>query len=221
MNLLNKYIDHTLLKPSAKTAEIKKLCAEAREYDFASVCINPCYVTLAKEQLLGSDVKVCTVIGFPLGATETEAKAEETRLAYAAGCDEFDMVINIGALKDGRDNYVFRDISAVVSAANGRCVKVIIETFCLTDEEKTRATEIACSAGASFVKTCTGFCGGGANAADIRLMKKSVTNGVLIKASAGIRTYSKAVELILAGANRIGTSAGVAIMLESKAENKL
>lgn len=218
MENLNKYIDHTVLKPFATEDDIRKLCAQAAEYNFASVCINPCYVKLAKELLNTTDVKVCTVIGFPLGANKTEIKAAETEAAYNDGCDEFDMVINIGALKDGRDDYVKDDIAAVVAACKGKCVKVIIETYYLTDEEKARATRIACEAGAHFVKTCTGFNEGCATAADIAIMKANVTDGVMIKASAGIRSFRQAKELIEAGASRIGTSAGVNIMAEAANE---
>ncbi len=211
---LNKYIDHTVLKPDAQRQAVEKICAEAVEYDFASVCINPCNVALAKELLKGSDVKVCTVIGFPLGANTTAVKAFETQDAYKNGCDEFDMVINIGALKDGLFDYVKEDISAVVKAAQGKTVKVIIETALLTDDEKAKVTELACEAGAHFVKTCTGFSGGGANTHDVELMKMHTSQGVKVKASAGIRNKEDAVALIKAGADRIGTSAGVAIVKE-------
>ena len=160
MKPLNKYIDHTNLKPFATKADIEKLCAEAREYDFASVCVNPCNVALAKALLEGSDVKVCTVIGFPLGQNTTDIKIAETIDAYANGCEEFDMVINVGKLKDGEDGFVRDEIAAVVAAAEGKTVKVIIETGLLTDEEKATATRLTCEAGADFVKTCTGFSAG-------------------------------------------------------------
>ena len=209
---LNKYIDHTNLKPAATAADIRTLCADARKWDFASVCVNPAYVPLAKECLAGSDVKVCTVIGFPLGQNTTNVKIAETRQAFADGCDEFDMVINVGKLKDGETAYVQEEIAAVVHAAYGKTVKVIIETGLLTDEEKALATRLACAGGAHFVKTCTGVSVGAATVADIRLMKANITEGVKLKASAGIRCYEDAVALIEAGADRLGTSAGVAIV---------
>lgn len=215
MKSINKYIDHTNLKPFATEADIKKLCAEAREYDFASVCVNPCDVALAKELLEGSDVMTCTVIGFPLGRNTTETKVAETMCAYVQGCDEFDMVINVGMLKDGCDDYVREEISSVVMAAQGKTVKVIIETGLLTDEEKARATKLSCEAGAHFVKTCTGFSAGAATVEDIKLMKSNVIGNVKLKASGGVKTYADAIALIEAGADRIGTSAGVAIMAGS------
>ena len=211
MNLA-KYIDHTLLKPSAGKDDIIKLCAEAKKYGFASVCVNSSYVKLAKKELEQSDVKVCTVIGFPLGACSTKAKAEETKAALADGCDEFDMVIHIGALKEKDFGYVKNDIKAVVDAANGKCVKVIIETCLLTDEEKISAVNLSCEAGASFVKTSTGFSTGGATAEDVALMRKYADKNVKVKASAGIRDYETAMKMIEAGADRIGTSAGAKIV---------
>ena len=212
MQLLNQYIDHTLLKPAATQADIAKLCEEAAKYRFASVCVNPCRVALCAELLKGSGVSVCTVIGFPLGANITATKAFEARSALADGADEFDMVINVGALKDGRHDDVRGDIRAVVTAADGKCVKVIIETFLLTDAEKITAVELSCQAGACFVKTCTGFSGGAASVDDIRLMKAHVSDGVQIKASGGIRDAEMALALVEAGADRLGTSAGVAIL---------
>ena len=209
---LNQYIDHTILKPTATESDIEKLCADAARYGFASVCVNPCYVPLAKKLLAGTEVKVCTVIGFPLGANTTALKAFETEEAYQNGCDEFDMVINVGALKEGRSDYVKQEIEAVVSAAKGKTVKVIIETGLLTDEEKIRATEISCEAGAHFVKTCTGFSDGIATPEDVALMRTHAAANVKIKASAGIRTYESAEKLIRAGAERLGTSAGIAII---------
>lgn len=209
---LNKYIDHTILKPFAAKADIERLCAEAAKYNFASVCVNPYNVQLAKRLLADTDVNVCTVIGFPLGANTTELKAFETEDAYRNGCDEFDMVINIGALKDGLYDYVRNDIKAVVEAAKGKIVKVIIETGLLTDEEKIKATELSCEAGAHFVKTCTGFSQGVATSEDVELMKAHVTGGVRIKASSGIRSYADAELLVRAGADRLGTSAGIAII---------
>lgn len=210
MNLAAK-IDHTLLKPDATAAQIEKLCAEARAHRFASVCVNPCRVALAKQLLADSDVKVCTVIGFPLGATTTAAKALETVVAYKDGCDEFDMVINIGALRDGDDSLVCADIAAVVAAANGRTVKVILETGLLTDEEKRTACRLAAEAGAHFVKTCTGFAVGKATPTDIALMRAAVPAHMQVKASGGVRTLADAQALVAAGADRIGTSAGVAL----------
>lgn len=211
---LNKYIDHTILKPFAKKEDIEQFCNVAKEYDFASVCINPCHVKYAKELLKGSTVNVCTVIGFPFGANRTETKAYETELAYEDGCDEFDMVINIGALKDKNYDYVSKDIEAVVKAAKGKCVKVIIETGLLTDEEIAVATRIACKAGASFVKTCTGVSEGVATVKDIKIMKENITGNVKIKASTGIKTRETALELIEAGAERLGTSSGIVIVTE-------
>ncbi len=210
---LNKYIDHTNLKPTATAADIEKLCADARTWDFASVCVNPAYVSLAKACLSGSDVKVCTVIGFPLGQNTTAIKVAETKQALADGCDEFDMVINVGKLKDGDRDYVENEIAAVVAAVGGKTVKVIIETGLLTDEEKAIATHLACQGGAHFVKTCTGVSAGVATVADIRLMKANLSVAtVQLKASAGIRCHEDAVALIEAGADRLGTSAGVAIV---------
>ncbi len=209
---MNKYIDHTNLKPFAQAQDIEKLCKEAVKYNFASVCINPYNIPLAKKLLKGSDVKVCTVIGFPLGANTTAVKVAETENAYELGCDEFDMVINVGALKDNMDDYVKNEISAVVKAAKGKTVKVIIETGLLTDEEKVRAVKLSCEAGAHFVKTCTGFSAGVATCEDVSLMKRNVTGNVKVKASAGIKTKESALALIEAGADRLGTSAGAAIM---------
>lgn len=214
---LNAYIDHTNLKPAATRADIECLCREAREYGFASVCVNPAYVPLAHELLLGCPVRVCTVIGFPLGQNTTAIKVAETCDAYAAGCDEFDMVINIGRLKDGDTDYVRDEIAAVVAAAEGRTVKVIIECGLLTEDERALATRLASEAGAHFVKTCTGVSAGTATCEDIRLMRKNAPAGVQLKASAGIRTYADAAALVAAGADRIGTSAGVAIV--TAAEN--
>lgn len=216
MKPIGKYVDHTQLKPAAQRAAIEKLCKEAAQMDTASVCVEPYYVSLAKELLCGTDVKICTVIGFPLGQNKTATKVFETEQAYDDGCDEFDMVINIAALKDGMDEYVQNEIAAVVKAAKGRLVKVIIETFLLTDEEKARVVKLSCAAGANFVKTCTGFSGGAANVHDVALMKANCTPGVEVKASAGIRSYQDAKALIEAGATRLGTSAGAVIIEESK-----
>ena len=209
---LNKYIDHTNLKPFATEQDIEKLCLEAKEHDFASVCINPCNIPMAVELLKGSDVKVCTVIGFPLGANSLMIKVAETVEAYNLGCDEFDMVINLGALKDKKYDYVRDEIAAVVEAAKGKCVKVIIETGLLTDEEKAIATRLSCEAGATFVKTSTGVSSTGATVEDVKIMKANVSNGVKIKASGGIKTREFADELVAAGAERIGTSSGIAIV---------
>ena len=212
MKPLNKYIDHTNLKPDSQKDKIVQLCADAREWNFASVCVNPCNISLAKELLAGTDVMVCTVIGFPLGQNTTAVKVAETEDAYALGCDEFDMVINIGRLKDGCYDYVRNEIAAVVAAAKGKTVKVIIETGLLTDEEKAIATRLSCEAGAHFVKTCTGVSAGVATVADIKLMKENLSGNVELKASSGIRTYEDAIALIEAGAERLGTSAGIAII---------
>jgi len=188
------------------------LLSEAREYDFASVCVNPTWVKHAKTGLEGSDVKVCTVVGFPLGATTSAVKAFETKEAVQNGADEIDMVINVGALKSGNLDLVESDIRAVVEAANGTLVKVILETCLLTDEEKVKACQLAQKAGADFVKTSTGFSTGGATVEDVALMRKTVGPDMGVKASGGARSYEDALAFIEAGATRIGTSAGVAIM---------
>jgi len=211
MNLA-KYIDHTILKSDATRAEVIAICEEAKEYGFASVCVNQYNTSLVKEQLEGSDVLVCTVVGFPLGAVTNKVKAFETGLAVSQGADEIDMVINIGALKDGLNNLVYEDIKAVVEAANGKTVKVIIETCLLTDEEKVRACELALKAKAHFVKTSTGFSTGGATVEDVKLMKATVGDQALVKASGGVRDYDGAMAVIEVGANRIGASSGVKIV---------
>ena len=205
-------IDHTLLKAAATSADIKKICAEAREYKFASVCVNSCYAKLVTEQLEGTCVKTCCVVGFPLGAMSTRAKAYEAKCAVEDGAAEVDMVINVGALKEGNDQFVEDDIRAVVEASAPAIVKVIIETCLLTDEEKVRACELSEKAGAAFVKTSTGFSTGGANAADVALMKKTVGDRLQVKASGGIHTPAQAKELIEAGADRIGASNGIALL---------
>ncbi len=210
-NIANK-IDHTLLKASAKSEDIKKICAEAREYGFASVCVNGCYAKLVTEQLRGTDVKTCVVVGFPLGAMSSKAKAYEARCAVEDGADEIDMVINVGALKEGNDTYVEDDIRAVVEAAKPSIVKVIIETCLLTDEEKVRACRLSEKAGAAFVKTSTGFSTAGANAHDVALMKETVGDRLKVKAAGGIHTPAEAQELLDAGADRIGASNGVALL---------
>ena len=211
--LINKYIDHTLLKAEATREQIEELCRQAREYDFASVCVNSCWVETCHQLLKDTDVKVCTVIGFPLGAMGTIAKAYEVKEALADGAEEFDMVINVGQLKGGNLDYVTDDIAAVVTAAQGNTVKVIIETCLLTDEEKKEACRCAIKAGAHFVKTSTGFSTGGATVEDVKLMHDTVNaSGLKVKASGGIRTYEDAQKMIAAGAERIGCSAGVKIM---------
>ena len=209
---LNRMIDHTLLKANATRAQIEKLCDEALEYNFASVCVNTCWVPLAHEKLAGSEVNTCCVVGFPLGAMLTEAKAAETRLAVEAGADEVDMVINIGWLLDGEYDAVRDDIAAVVKAADGRCVKVIIEACLLTDEQKVKACELSVEAGATFVKTSTGFSTGGATVADVALMRKTVGDRCLVKAAGGIHTADEARAMVEAGADRLGCSAGIQIM---------
>ena len=207
-------IDHTLLKPDATQQEIAQLCFEARKHGFASVCINPTWVSLCSQLLLGSQVKVCTVIGFPLGATSSETKAFETETAINQGAAEIDMVINVGALKARDLERVAKDIRGVVNAAHprGAIVKVIIETVLLTDEEKTIASLISKEAGADFVKTSTGFAGGGATVHDVELMRKAVGPQMGVKASGGVRTFEDAQSMIQAGATRIGASAGVKII---------
>ena len=209
---LNRMIDHTLLKANATRAQIEKLCDEALEYNFASVCVNTCWVPLAHEKLAGSDVNTCCVVGFPLGAMLTEAKAAETRLAVEAGADEVDMVINVGWLLDGEYDAVRDDIAAVVKAADGKCVKVIIEACLLTDEQKVKACELSVEAGATFVKTSTGFSTGGAIVADVALMRKTVGDRCLVKAAGGIHTADEARAMVEAGADRLGCSAGIQIM---------
>ncbi|MEW6698176.1 MAG: deoxyribose-phosphate aldolase [Bacillota bacterium] len=211
---INQLIDHTLLKAAATPEEIEKLCLEAREHRFASVCVNPCYVGLAAELLKNSGVPVCTVIGFPLGAATAEVKAFETAQALRNGATEFDMVINIGALKAKDYEYIEKDIAAVVEAAGGHMVKVIIETCFLSEEEKVTACTLAQRAGAHFVKTSTGFGTGGATPADAALMRRSVGETMGVKASGGIKTKDEAVQMVEAGANRIGTSSGVKIVTE-------
>jgi len=217
---VEKYIDHTLLKATATRKDIEQLCAEANACHFASVCVNPVNVALAHELLLGSDVDVCTVIGFPLGANTPSVKAFETTQAIADGADEVDMVINIGAAKAHDWDTVLKDIQAVVKAANGVLVKVIIETCYLTDEEKVKACELSVEAGADFVKTSTGFGTGGATKEDVALMKKTVGDNAQVKASGGIRDKKTFEEMIAAGATRIGCSAGMKIIEEYLKEEK-
>jgi len=207
-----RYVDHTLLKPNATQEEVAKLCEEAKSYCFASVCVNPSYVALCAQLLRGSGVKVCTVVGFPLGSTTPTVKALETRDAIANGADEIDMVINVGALKSGNDGLVASDIRAVREASRGRLLKVILETSLLSDGEKVRACKAAKEAGADFVKTSTGFGGGGATVEDVRLMRETVGPLMGVKASGGIRDAAAAKAMIDAGATRLGTSASVAIV---------
>ncbi|MGQ7343893.1 deoxyribose-phosphate aldolase [Streptococcus suis] len=215
---LNKYIDHTILKPETTQEQVEKILSEAKEYDFASVCVNPTWVSLAAESLKDSDVKVCTVIGFPLGANTSAVKAFETKDAIANGADEIDMVINVGALKAGNDALVLDDIKAVVDASGDKLVKVIIEACLLTDEEKVRACQLSKEAGADYVKTSTGFSTGGATVADVALMRKTVGPDMGVKASGGARSYEDAIAFIEAGASRIGASSGVAIMNGAQAD---
>ncbi|MFQ6612122.1 MAG: deoxyribose-phosphate aldolase [Fidelibacterota bacterium] len=214
-----KCIDHTLLKPDATEDDIKKLCSEAAEFGFASVCISPSYVSLAARELAGTSVKVCTVVGFPSGAHMPEIKALETRRAIRDGAREIDMVINIGALKSGRDDLVYRDIRLVCEACRdgGAISKVIIETAYLNDDEKVRACTLAKKARANFVKTSTGFGPQGATAEDVALMSGTVGQaGIGVKAAGGIHSYEDAKEMIKAGATRIGASAGIKILQEAK-----
>lgn len=210
---VNRMIDHTNLKPDAKKEDILQLIKEAKEHHFASVCVNPVWVELAAQELKGTDVKVCTVIGFPLGANTTAVKAFETKDAIEKGAEEVDMVLNISKLKDGAYDEVKADIAAVVEAAKGKAlVKVIIETCLLTDEEKVTACKLAQEAGADFVKTSTGFSVHGATAQDVALMAKAVAPALGVKASGGIRTKEDAEAMIKAGATRIGASSGVKIV---------
>ena len=212
---LAKTIDHTLLKAIGTADQVRELCAEARKFGFASVCVNPVWVPLCAKELAGSGVMVCTVIGFPLGANQSEIKAAEARLAVAQGAHEVDMVINIGAAKAGDWKAVEEDIKAVVAASAGKAkVKVIIETCYLSDAEKAKACEAAQRAGADFVKTSTGFGTGGATPEDVKLMKKAVGGKLQVKASGGVRTYHDAILMLDAGADRIGASSGVAIIAE-------
>ncbi|MDO5403135.1 MAG: deoxyribose-phosphate aldolase [Eubacteriales bacterium] len=207
-----KYFDHTILSATATKQQVKKVCDEAMEYNFASVCVNGRFTEYVKEQLAGSDVAVCVVVGFPLGAMSSQAKAAEAELAVKAGADEIDMVISVGALKEEDYDYVLNDIKMVRKACDGKVLKVIIETCLLTDEEKVKACQLAVDAGADFVKTSTGFSTGGAEIHDISLMKAAVGDLAKVKASGGIRDYTRASAMIDAGADRLGTSATVKIM---------
>ena len=208
-----KYIDHTILKPDASLAQVKKVCDEAKEYNFASVCVNTGYVKFVAEQLAGTDVKPCVVVGFPLGACTTEAKAFEAKDAIEKGAKEVDMVINIGAIKSNDWDLVEKDIAALVDTCKGKALlKVILETCLLTDDEKVKACQICKKVGADFVKTSTGFSTGGATVEDVKLMRETVGPEMGVKASGGVRTYEDAVAMIKAGASRLGTSSGVAIV---------
>lgn len=210
---INKLIDHTALKPNTNKESILKLIAEAKTYDFASVCVNPCWVALAHQELKNTDVKVCTVIGFPLGANTTEVKVFETKDAIEKGAQEIDMVINIAMLKDKEYDYVENEIHQIVEAAKDKAiVKVIIETCLLTDEEKIKACELSQKAGADFVKTSTGFSTGGATVHDIALMRKTVGAEMGVKASGGVHTHEEALAMVETGATRIGASAGVKLL---------
>lgn len=212
----NKYIDHTLLKANATDEAITKLCDEALKYDFASVCVNPGYVKFCSEKLANSDVKVCTVIGFPLGATSTESKVFETKQAVKDGAKEIDMVINVSRLHEHDDDFVLNEIKKIRKACKGLVLKVIIETCLLTDEEKVRACKLSKKAKADFVKTSTGFSTGGATVEDVKLMRKTVGKKMHVKASGGIRDAKTFLAMIKAGADRIGASSGVQIIEELK-----
>jgi deoxyribose-phosphate aldolase len=212
MESLNKYIDHTLLKPEATSEQIQKLCEEALTHEFATVCVNPGHVQEAAELLEGSSTGVCTVIGFPLGATLSSVKAFEARMAIDQGAKEIDMVINVGSIKDKDWSKVENDIHAVVEAASGRLVKVILETCLLTDEEIVKACQLAVQAKAHYVKTSTGFSTGGATPEAVKLMKETVGDDCKVKASGGIRDKEAALKMIELGAERLGTSSGIAII---------
>lgn len=216
MQNINRLIDHTILKPETSIDDIRKLCIEAKEYNFYSVCVNSAYVNVAYNFLLHSDVKVCSVVGFPLGAMIKEAKAYEAKFAVDSGAEEIDMVINIGLLKSGKIDLFERDIKKVREACKASVLKVIIETCLLDDKEKILACKIAKEYGADFVKTSTGFSTGGATEHDIELMRKTVGDKMGVKASGGIKTYEDAIKMINAGANRLGTSSGIAIMKSAK-----
>ena len=212
MNNIASYIDHTMLAPQATVSQIRKLCEEAVKYHFAAVCVNSCHVALCAELLKGTGVNVCTVVGFPLGAMSTKAKAFEAECAVADGAVEIDMVINVGALKDENWTFVEDDIRAVKKACGGKLLKVILETCLLTDDEIVRACQLSEAAGADYVKTSTGFSKGGATAEAVSLMRKTVGDRLGVKASGGIRDRESALKMIEAGASRLGCSAGVKIM---------
>lgn len=214
--LSSKLFDHTILKADAKEAAVIKICNEAKEHGFMSVCVNSYYTAFVAEQLKGTEVKVCTVVGFPLGQMSTKAKAFETECAVADGAQEIDMVINVAALKDGKYDEVLNDIKAVKTACGTALLKVILETCLLTKEEIVRACELCVDAGADFIKTSTGFSTGGATAEDIALMRKTVGPNVGVKASGGVRDSKAALEMVEAGASRIGASATIAILAGAK-----
>ncbi|VFB16030.1 Deoxyribose-phosphate aldolase 1 [Urinicoccus massiliensis] len=205
-------IDHTLLKAEASQDQIKKLCQEAKTHDFFSVCVQPTWISLCKEELAGSGVKIATVIGFPLGANTTETKVFEAKDAIEKGADEIDMVINIGALKSGQDQLVEDEIRAIKEAIGDHILKVIIETCLLTEDEKIRACQLTLKAGGDYVKTSTGFSTGGAKLEDVKLMKDQVKDRAKVKASGGIRDFATAKKMLEAGAERLGVSAGIAIV---------
>ncbi|MFC2821963.1 MAG: deoxyribose-phosphate aldolase [Sphaerochaeta sp.] len=215
MNIAS-YIDHTVLAANATQDKIEKLCEEAAQWHFASVCVNTCWTALCAEKLKGTGVNVCSVVGFPLGAMSTQAKAFETKFAVDAGAAEIDMVINVGWLKNGQYDLVEEDIRKVKEACNGKLLKVIIETCLLTDEEKVKACQLSVKAGADYVKTSTGFSTGGAKVEDVALMRRTVGKNIGVKASGGIRTYEDAIKMINAGASRLGCSAGIAIVTAAK-----
>ena len=214
-----KLFDHTILKADATEAAVAKICVEAKEYNFMSVCVNTYYTAFVAEQLKDSDVKVCTVVGFPLGQMSTKAKALETKCAVEDGADEIDMVLNVAALKDGKYDVVLEDIKAVKAACGKALLKVILETCLLTKEEIVKACELSVEAGADFVKTSTGFSTGGATAEDIALMRKTVGPDIGVKASGGVRDSKGAIAMVEAGANRIGASATIAILSGAKSDS--
>lgn len=216
MENINRLIDHTLLKPDAKQEEIEKLCAEAIKYHFMSVCVNPCNVNLCAKLLKGSDVKVCTVIGFPLGANISKTKIEETKYCLENGASEIDMVINIGRLKDKDYDYVENEIREIKKVCKDNILKVILETCLLSDEEIVKACQLSQNAGADFVKTSTGFSKGGATTHAVKLMRETVKDALGVKASGGIHSYEEAMAMVEAGANRIGASSGIKIVEGAK-----
>lgn len=216
MENINRLIDHTLLKPDAKQEEIEKLCAEAIKYHFMSVCVNPCNVNLCAKLLKGSDVKVCTVIGFPLGANISKTKIEETKYCLENGASEIDMVINIGRLKDKDYDYVENEIREIKNVCKDNILKVILETCLLSDEEIVKACQLSQNAGADFVKTSTGFSKGGATTHAVKLMRETVKDALGVKASGGIHSYEEAMAMVEAGANRIGASSGIKIVEGAK-----
>lgn len=216
---LNKFIDHTLLKQNSRESQIVELCEQAKAFDFATVCVNPCWIKECKKQLAGTSVGICTVIGFPLGAMTLASKVFEAKNAIDEGADEVDMVLNIGALKDNKMDYVVSEIKAVKEAVGNHVLKVIIETCLLTDEEKVRACNAVVEAGADFVKTSTGFSTSGATVEDVRLMKETVKDNCKVKAAGGVRSFDDLLKMIEAGADRIGTSSGCALLDGKDIEN--